>query len=439
MGWHAWNGRETYEATRADALLDDDLWPPLLDVLRHARRRIDLSQLLFDPDFRALPTAARLTDVLQAATARGARVRILVNENAAIPDSYDELRAHFAGTPVEVKALPMTPNVMHVKLFLVDDDAFLIDAPFEQKYADSRTHVFQSAHRRGWQPFHAVSLRLGGPIVTRLSQLFDALWTGEPLHAPVAKPVTRGVQLVWTAPAGVWAREPAAGVLEAYERALHHAKRFIYLETQYFTSPRIASAIDAALAREPRLEVILLLNEHMDVPTYDGWQVKRLHDLGFPEHPRLGVFSLWAPRRVESEPAMRRVYIHSKLAMADDEWATIGSANLDSISLHEAEEFGIPVTRNVELNAVFTDAAFVAALRRRVWGEHLGDTDVWTAHPPPEGWLAHWRRLAEENAVRFRAGEVLGPARIMPYGALTALGARGVVKGPAAGSLDVRG
>ncbi|HVM45286.1 MAG TPA: phospholipase D-like domain-containing protein [Candidatus Thermoplasmatota archaeon] len=416
MPWLAWDGRETYAATRAQPLVDEELWGPLLEAIRGARRRIDLTQLLFEPSFR--PLTSSLADEMEAAARRGARVRILVNQNAAIPDSYDELRERFAGTPVEVRAVPMTPNVLHMKVLVADDEAFLVDSPFEQKYADSRSHVFDRAHREHEMPFHSVSLRLAGAVVLRIAQIFDALWEGVPLPAPAARQERTGVQLVWSSPAGMLEAEAAGGVLEAYERALREARRFVYIETQYFTSPRMTEAVAAALAREPRLEVILLLNEHMDVPTYDAWQDRRLRELGWPDHPRLGVFSLWSGRRLASDPAARRIYVHSKVAVVDDEWATIGSANLDSISLHEADEFGVRAPRNVDLNAVFLDAAFAAALRRRLWGEHLADRGVWSAEPPAGGWLAHWRGIAEENYRRWEAGEPDRPARIMPYGSL---------------------
>ena len=429
----AWDGRETYEATVREALIDDELWPPLLHAIASASRRIDLSQLLFEPDFRpSVPLARTLTDELEAAATRGVRVRILVNENAAIPDSYDEVRDRFLGTRVEVCSLPMTPNVMHMKVLLADDVAFMVDAPFEQKYADARTHVFHNPSRRGWQPFHSVSLRLEGPIVARISQLYDALWDGTPLPPPAAPPAQGGVQLVWSAPAGVWSPDAAEGVVRSYELAIAQARRFVYCENQYFTSPRITRALQEALEREPQLEVILALNEHMDVPTYDVWQERRLRELGYPDHPRLGAFSLWTPRRLPDDPAARRIYIHSKVSIVDDAWATVGSANLDSISLHDAEEFGITAPRNVELNAVFTEEPFVATLRRRLWGEHLGDEGVWSAQAPPEGWLAHWRRIAGDNLRRFDAGEGHGPARVMPFAGLTTSGRKRLSSEPPA-------
>ena len=56
------------------------------------------------------------------------------------------------------------------------------------------------------------------------------------------------------------------------------------------------------------------------------------------------------------------VYVHSKLMIVDDAWATVGSCNLHHYSL-----FG-----NSELNVAFADRASVVRLRDALLGEHLG-------------------------------------------------------------------
>jgi len=56
------------------------------------------------------------------------------------------------------------------------------------------------------------------------------------------------------------------------------------------------------------------------------------------------------------------VYVHSKLMIVDDAWATVGSCNLHRYSL-----FG-----NTELNVAFADEATVRRLRDTLLGEHLG-------------------------------------------------------------------
>ena len=419
---------ETYRGNVAEPLIDNELWAPLLRALDDARSEVLLSQLLFDPGFS--PTSRKLEAALMDADARGAKVCILVNENAAIPDSYDELVALFDGTGIEVRALHMTPNVLHAKVLVVDGrEAFLLDSPFQARYADSRTHPFDIARRGHHKAHHAVSLRLRGPAVAGVHEGFRTLWeaaraNGLETCSPPPPAGRQTVRLAWTNPAGLMTHEAREEVLAEYAAALARAERFVYIENQYFTSPTIAGLISGALERNPRLQVILALNVNMDVPSYDQWLALRLREIGWPHHPRLGVFALWAPRRA-GHVAVREVYLHSKTAFVDDTWATIGSANLDSISLHEATEFGPPFPQNVELNAILLDGldgepatGLVAALRRRLWGEHLGDEGVWTKDEPEGGWLAVWRKVAEQNLARFEAEDRRLVGKVFPFGAL---------------------
>jgi cardiolipin synthase len=81
------------------------------------------------------------------------------------------------------------------------------------------------------------------------------------------------------------------------------------------------------------------------------------------------------------------VYVHSKLMLVDDDWATVGSCNLHRYSL-----FG-----NGELNAAFSDARSVRAIRVALFQEHLG-TDT-TEMNDVEA-LRLFRRIARANRRR---------------------------------------
>jgi cardiolipin synthase len=81
------------------------------------------------------------------------------------------------------------------------------------------------------------------------------------------------------------------------------------------------------------------------------------------------------------------VYVHSKLMLVDDEWATVGSCNLHHYSL-----FG-----NGELNAAFWDPEAVRALRVELFQEHLA-TD--TSEMDDTGVLRLFRRIARANRQR---------------------------------------
>ncbi|HUR67783.1 MAG TPA: phosphatidylserine/phosphatidylglycerophosphate/cardiolipin synthase family protein [Candidatus Thermoplasmatota archaeon] len=392
--------REPRAGNAVDLLVDDELWRPLLRAIRDAREEILLTQLFFTPSFA--PLGIPLADELEEAGKRGARVRVLVNQNAAVPDSWDELRERFEGTRVEVARILMTPNVMHAKILVADGrEAFVLDAPFEAKYLDGSLHAFSSAGPRR-RPFHSVSTRVRGPAVADLHAFVARLFVaaGEEAPPPRPAPAVAGaipIRLAWTAPPGFFEANAELGILRAYEEAILGARSLVYAETQYLTSPRMHDLFARAAERA---EVVLVVNEHMDIPGYDAWQSRGLARIGAGAHPRLGAFSLWAASRTATA---RQIYVHSKVGIVDDRWLTIGSANLDSLSLHESTEFPVRVPPNVELNLVIEDASFAAHARRRLWAEHLRDEGIWTARAPRDGWLSHWRAVAERNARALQA------------------------------------
>jgi phosphatidylserine/phosphatidylglycerophosphate/cardiolipin synthase-like enzyme len=57
----------------------------------------------------------------------------------------------------------------------------------------------------------------------------------------------------------------------------------------------------------------------------------------------------------------RPVYVHAKIAVVDDRWLTIGSANLNEHSLFN----------DTEMNVVTDDPALARETRLRLWAEHL--------------------------------------------------------------------
>jgi cardiolipin synthase len=75
-------------------------------------------------------------------------------------------------------------------------------------------------------------------------------------------------------------------------------------------------------------------------------------------------------------------FLHAKVALADDEWATVGSSNIDPLSL----------LLNLEANIVVRDAAFTATLAA-AFEQAIGQSREVTAPPVKRGWLAALRRV----------------------------------------------
>lgn len=229
---------------------------------------------------------------------------------------------------------------------------------------------------RGW---HDVALRIEGEAVADLEASFVQRWeavTGEgerdlPRRQPV---VERGwdtpCQIVRTIPRRVYAfvRRGEYGIAHAYLTALAGAKRFVYIENQYLWAPEIVDALTTAMGRNAggRFRIVVVLPAEADFGKFDNDKhVERLHkvDAGRGMFHAYTLYSGGAA----SGPlgfSYRPVYVHGKVAIVDDEWYTVGSANLN----------GRGLATDTEMNAQAIDAAGARDLRLRLWAEHLGST-----------------------------------------------------------------
>ncbi|MFM0330096.1 phospholipase D-like domain-containing protein [Paraburkholderia strydomiana] len=358
-----------------------------------------------------------------------------------------------AGRTVDVQGFRVTPfNVVHAKSVLVDDTrAVVIGSPFNQSYWDASTHrVFDP--RRGSAtgepvPVHDVSLGVRGPAFKDLHDAFRLHWnTSDPgasvAPIPVASPVgaleagedgVATLQLVRTLNAGAFPAidKGERGILEAYLRAIEQAKKYIYLENQYFTNDAIGTALAAALndTSRPALRIIVLINVTPDIPFYPSWQtnlIQRIRKEAGTNASRIEFFSAWShdppiPSLGHNFPMIMANYLHTKAAIVDDVWATLGSANLDGASLDACELIhALQFTDNVnhELNYVFFDGIdghpaaganpnVIDLLRRRLWGEHLGidpgDAGLQASGSNSADWLQLWKTTANNKLESLRA------------------------------------
>lgn len=450
-GWAATlHGDAPSRISRGNAvelLADDEQFDALTNAIDRARETVHLLQFLWEPGFRArfrlggLRRGTLAEDLVDAAR-RGARVRVMVNENAVVPDDVDEIRRALrpAGDRAEVLGFPISPTVMHAKVLVVDDEeAFVIGPIFMQKSWDTTAHHGDDPRRGTDRPTHDVSVRLRGPAVRDVAEVFALHWNEiarrrsveavalAPAAGSAAGPAAGALaaQVVRTLPRLVFREEPngETGILESYERALALAERFVYLENQYFTSETIVRALHRLLVAKPALEIVVLANDLVDVPFYNRWQRRNVASLRYPEHPRLGFFVLAEPTPGDPSRPAAPIYVHSKLGMVDDCWMTVGTANLDDVSLEPSGALGVRVESNVDVNVNVFDGVdghaatgAVRDARQRLWAEHLGLAKSALAEPPADGWLATWRAIAESNAralLEARPRDFRG--RVLPF------------------------
>ena len=411
----------------------------------------------------------------------------------------DELKKYFGAanaTNLKVQAFKqpvLSSGVLHAKLMMMDRDRMLsIGSPFGQSYVDRQDHAIDAWIRGSATGFpkHDAGFTMTGPVRTDFLETMRLFWNdaaeaSEQLPAQMKDPVplpadsastildepedgTCAVQLVRTLSCDQFDGMPQGekGILEAYLRAIASAKEFIYLETQYFTNDAIGEGLVNALLSEPQLKVIVLLNIEPDVPTYPFKQrrlitrIRRAIGQTATGPQRFGVFTRWThesvgervvmkpadptkpdPQTKDPRPRLLHVYIHAKAAIIDNTWATVGSANLDGLSLDSSLPSDIlnglfhrNEQRAIEVNGVFFDTKappgnVVDILRRKLWAEHLGflksdgTPDIAAgplqiANKPAEGWLKLWSDRADamlRHLIDTPAQSSSGKGSVLPW------------------------
>jgi len=375
---------------------------------------------------------------------------MLIKRNA----SLHAVKRYFAGAGLpKQKVQGATSSLFgptHAKLAVVDGlKAVGISSPFEQSYYGDAEHAVDDPRRgnKNHTPIHDVSFAVNGPAVFDLHEAYRLHWNqvadaadklGK-IALPPAQTNLDGLdaiaslQVVRTLTSGRF-DDPAhgeQGVLEAYLRAIANAQDYIYLENQYLTNDTIGDALVQALTDRdrPNLNVIALINIDPDIPCYPRWQrqlITRIRqgmiDAGKSDQlNRFGVFTRWTHEAAAppDRPRPRIVpnYVHSKVAIVDGKWATVGSANLDGSSLDYtqlAHAIAFGDVRNSEVNILILEGAdgspppVVDQLRRRLWAEHLGlenpdgtpnpgDALLTDANKPTGGWVNLWHGRAGQK------------------------------------------
>lgn len=275
-------------------------------------------------------------------------------------------------------------------------------------------------------PWHDVQLQLRGPVVGALDTVFRERWqdpTPVDAHSPVAwirdklghadlsagelpaqppDPPPAGphaVQVLRTYPAR-WqgydfAPHGERSVARGYTKAIRRARRLIYLEDQYMWSEEVASLFAGALRANPDLHLVVVVPRHPDVdgsfalpPNLIG-RAQAIEVCRRAGGDRVHLFDL-------ENHAGGPVYVHAKVCVVDDVWASVGSDNFNRRSWTHDSELSCAVLDATRDERVPTDPAglgdgarvYARDLRLRLWREHLdraadGSEDAGLLEPEP--------------------------------------------------------
>jgi phospholipase D1/2 len=240
------------------------------------------------------------------------------------------------------------------------------------------------------RPNHEVQAAVVGEAALSLAEVFRERWLaacGEDLRLPAraASParidlaaLTNGAALMLRADDVCLSRtgvlpdgSVVAEIRAAYEAALAAAERLIYIETQYFTSRSITSALLSRLRdpEKPKLQIIVVLPRGADTG-------KEKFALGETQSMVLGALEETA-RTAGHEllflcsafgTGEGTTFIHSKVLVVDDHFLSIGSANMTERSMGLDSELALFWQANGD-EALTAD---ITSVRASLLAEHSG-------------------------------------------------------------------
>jgi phosphatidylserine/phosphatidylglycerophosphate/cardiolipin synthase-like enzyme len=314
-------------------------------------------------------------------------------------------------------------------------------------------------------PWHDVQAEVRGPAVADLEHTFRERWEdptpldsrnpyrilvdlrhGVHIHPQLPMPPRRpdppaagphAVQVLRTYShrhrAAFWKLRPNSypfapdgerSIARAYVKVWRRARRLIYVEDQYLWSDEVAQLLAKALEANPDLHLVAVVPRYPDqdgrfslAPNLVGRE-QALALCRSVASDRVSVFDVENPEGVP-------VYVHAKVCIVDDVWATIGSDNLNRRSWGHDSELNIAVLDDTQDPRAPQDPAglgdgarvFARDLRLKLWREHLDGDVADDDLIDPATAVAAFRRSAERLEA-WHAGGRQGPrppGRIRPH------------------------
>jgi phosphatidylserine/phosphatidylglycerophosphate/cardiolipin synthase-like enzyme len=427
--WFTREGTPPRAGNKAEVLVDGArTWDCVYDDMQAAKKDIRIATWLCRPNMELVRPAAygvtepaerehfRFGQVLDEKAGQGVIARVLLWGMTYTPILNTWLRKWHWTPDDRIELMeqdhPLLIGSYHQKTITIDgrigycggmnikeNDWDTIDHPvFDPRRNPHRTKkafrllVRDKKKHTKFPPRHDLAVRFEGPVVRDLSMNFTERWNEcvcaqrttlcgriwiwlrrcldfEPAHRllPIPEPEIPDdpagrqlAQIARTTPCG------EEGILDLYRRAIGNARRYIYIENQYFRSPTLAEDLRNACEKNPELHLIALVR-----PINDGkksffdpssYWTARTQEIIRQARPTFRLTRLFSVDR-DADGGVQYVTVdmHAKVMIVDDEWLTVGSANINERGFkYEAE-----------LNAAILDKQTARDLRIRLMAEHL--------------------------------------------------------------------
>jgi phosphatidylserine/phosphatidylglycerophosphate/cardiolipin synthase-like enzyme len=352
-------------------------------------------------------------------------------------------------------------GIHHQKLLVVSGSSGLIAFAGGMDINPSRVNVTPG----GIEPLHDVQLRLIGPEAANLLKVFSERWLDHPDssaldqtkfkkarfevdreftaaarsgatpdlptatrpvgtkndtdHAVTVGRTYANLPKFTSAPQETYSFAPSGEqtAWKIVQSAIQRARQFIYIEDQYFVSRRVKAELVKKL-QDPAFQFLLVLMQ--DSSSFESSSATKLSDNEFPyliaarneirtdllaadpKRKKWGMYTL----RASADPNRQKFcgsYVHSKIMLMDDDFAVIGSANVDDRGYTFDTEIVVGVTDDPQGRA--SRQHFAQNLRLNLWHKHLGVGQAWLFNwrkglgywlkPPPEAMIVDGHALED--------------------------------------------
>jgi cardiolipin synthase len=367
----------------------DELFPRMIAAIGQARHEVWFATYIFHDD----EASRHIAEALVAAAQRGLAVHLVVDGFGSMA-TLPRLRSWVQGTTLRLEVFrpldrwyswlqPGQLRRLHQKLCVVDEELAFVGG----------INVIDDRHdlRHGWTeaPRLDFAVEVRGPLARQVHATARAMWARANLGhgwreevrslARSAAPVDQTLQLlrrlrsrppegtpVQNADGPVHAAfvvrdnlRQRRAIERSYVEAIRGARRRVDIAVPYFYP---GHGFRRALRQAARrgVAVRLLFQGKID------YRIAALAAQALYDELRIhGV------RIFEYTPA----FLHAKVAVVDDDWATVGSSNIDPLSL----------LLNLEANVVVRDRAFATSLRQHFDAAVQASAEV-QDRPARRGW-----------------------------------------------------
>lgn len=198
---------------------------------------------------------------------------------------------------------------------------------------------------RHWRDTH---MRITGPVIAQIRQSFDDI------ENRILRKKSKGIPASHEDRRFLYflsrPKQERCDVYRELSKAVDEATRYIYITSAYFI-PNRRFLEKLRKAHERGVDIRVLVPDHSDVPPADWMRLSYT--------PRFFAAGL----RIFH---YRETVLHSKTAIIDDNWGTVGSTNFDVISFFH----------NREANIVTTDADAITELKQQFFADLQCSTEL---------------------------------------------------------------